>query len=112
MLWTKWFQKPGTPVEVHSDSDVRFTPREGFWKGVLEAAGVQVDFSPPRRPQSNGRYERINGAILTLLRNMMLENETRDGPKWVLNHMPSSIKGLRPQKFFSGDQDGMLTSLS
>ena len=95
MLWEQWCSKLTCPVQLHSGNDMRFTSDIGFWKGILTSLGVKVDFSTPKRPQSNELVERTNGSILSLLRILMLELQTKDWPKlqwlalWCLNNMPS-----------------------
>ena len=70
--------------------------------------GVSIHFSIPRRPQSNGLCERVNGIFLENLRAMSHECETIDWPKlipyvnWLMNSQKSNRTGFSPSELFLG----------
>ena len=49
-----WIRFYGPPVRIHSDNDIRFKGDYGWYRNVFAAMGVEVSFSEPYRPQSNG----------------------------------------------------------
>ena len=55
-----WIRFYGQPVRIHSDKDIRFKGDYGWYRNVFAAMGVEVSFSQPYRPQSNGLCERMN----------------------------------------------------
>ena len=55
-----WIRFYGPSVRIHSDKDIRFKGDSGLYCNVSAAMGVEVSFSQPYRPQSNGLYERMN----------------------------------------------------
>ena len=60
LLLDRWISVYGKPNAIHSDNDVRMKSEKGFYQSVLKALGIQVHFSLPRRPQSNGLCENVN----------------------------------------------------
>ena len=48
------------PVCIHSDKDIRFKGDYGWYRNVFAGLGVEVSFSQPWGPQSNGLCERMN----------------------------------------------------
>ena len=55
-----WIRFYGPPVHIHSDNDICFKGDYGWYRNVFAAMGVEVSFSQPYRPQSNGLCERMN----------------------------------------------------
>ena len=55
-----WIRFYGPPVRIHSDKDIPFKGDYGWYRNVFAAMGVEVSFSQPYRPQSNGLCERMN----------------------------------------------------
>ena len=55
-----WIRFYGQPVLIHSDKDIRFKGDYGWYRNVFAAMGLEVSFSQPYRPQSNGLCERMN----------------------------------------------------
>ena len=55
-----WIRLYGPPVRIHSDKDFRFKGGYGWYRNVFAAMGVELSFSHPYRPQSNGLCERMN----------------------------------------------------
>ena len=50
----------GLPVRIHSDKDIRFKGDYGWYRNAFAKMGVEVSFSYPYRPQSNGLWKRMN----------------------------------------------------
>ena len=55
-----WIRFYGPPTRIHSDKDIRFKGDYGWYRNVFATMGVEVSFSQPYRPQSNGPCERMN----------------------------------------------------
>ena len=55
--WILHYDKPST---IMSNNDVRFSQSQGFYQKVFHSIGIDVKFSVPRHPQSNGLCERNN----------------------------------------------------
>jgi len=108
MLFREWIMKFGKPQEVCSDNDVRFVSPNGWWQGVLKAFQIKVDFSQPRRPQSNGLCERINRSFLQNMRALISKERSRDWLKlipictFIMNAQLCNQTGFSPHKLFFG----------
>ena len=55
-----WIRFYGPPVCILSDEDFCLKGDNGWYCNVVDAMGVEVSFSQPYRPQSNGLCERMN----------------------------------------------------
>ena len=55
-----WIRFYGPPVRIHSDKDICFKGDYGWYRNVFAAMNVQVSFSQPYRPPSNGLCKRMN----------------------------------------------------
>ena len=110
LIFEGWVQVYGTPREIISDNDVRFTPENGWWKTSLNALGVKVTFTQPRHPQSNGLCERTNRKFVQILRTMMLQQSSRDWIRlipyvtWVLNNQINAQTNFSPHELFFAGQ--------
>ena len=108
LLFQNWISKFGAPREVYTDNDVRFTSTNGFWQVAMKRYGVDVRFSPPRHPQSNGLCERLQRSFKQVLRVLMAEQSGRDWPRvvplatWVLNNQWYAGLDLSPAELFLG----------
>ena len=106
LIFEGWIQVYGTPREIISDNDVRFTSDQGWWRTSLDAIGVKVNFTQPRHPQSNGLCERTNRKFVQTLRTMMLQQASRDWLRlipyvtWVLNNQINPQTNYTPHELF------------
>jgi len=55
----------GIPKVVISDRDVKFTST--FWKTLFSGLGIQIQFSTPYHPQTDGQSERVNQILEDML---------------------------------------------
>ena len=91
-----------------SDNDVRFSREQSFYQKVFRSLGIEVKFSVPRHPQSNGLCERTNRAFLQNRRAMTMEMRSMDWPKltpvvtWLMNSQISPRTGYSPMELFLG----------
>ena len=53
----RWVAPYSEPLHLHSDNDVRFTSKTGWWRNVLKGMGIKTTFGTAYRPQSNGLAE-------------------------------------------------------
>ena len=74
-----WIHFSGPPVRIHTDKDIRFKGDYGWYRNVIAAMGVEVSFSQPYRPQSNGLCERKNDEYREELRILRESIKTRNG---------------------------------
>jgi transposase InsO family protein len=108
LLLTEWIRHYDKPQEIMSDNDVRFSQEKGFYQSVFKAMGIAIHFSLPRRPQSNGLCEKINGLYLQNLRAMLRDCNSTDWPKvtpyvnWLMNSQISTRTGFSPSELFLG----------
>jgi transposase InsO family protein len=83
MIFSEWIRHYGKPREIMSDNDVRFTSENGWWRRVFKNLDIKVNFSIPRRPESNGLCERINRSFNQNMRILMSQTKTKDWVKLV-----------------------------
>ncbi|KAG3049695.1 hypothetical protein PI124_g21236 [Phytophthora idaei] len=60
------FKHHGTPLDIVSDRDPRFTAR--FWQEVFTLLGTQLSMSTVDHPQTDGQTERVNRVLGDLLK--------------------------------------------
>ena len=63
-----WIRFYGPPVRIHSDKDICSKGDYGWYRNIFAPMGVEVSFSQPYRPLSNGLCERMNGEYQEELR--------------------------------------------
>ena len=108
IILKEWIMHYDKPVCIMSDNDVRFSQQEGFYQKVFRSIGIEVKFSIPRRPQSNGLCERTNRAFLQNLRALSIQMKTMDWPKltpivcWLMNSQVSPKTSYSPSELFLG----------
>ena len=108
LLFQNWISKYGAPREVYTDNDVRFSSTNGFWQAAMRRYSIQVKFSAPRHPQSNGLCERIQRSFKQVMRVLMSEQAGRDWVQvvplatWVLNNQWYAGLDLSPAELFLG----------
>jgi transposase InsO family protein len=74
-LYFTWiFPRHGLPSNIVSDRDVRFTNR--FWRALHMHMGTTLSMSSAHHPQSNGKTERMNRTINSILRHFISEEQT------------------------------------
>ena len=108
LILKEWIQKFDKPTEILSDNDVRFQQEKGFYQSAFRSLGIDVRFSIPRHPGSNGLCERENRSFIQNMRCLALELKTKDWPKlvpycvWLMNSQLSGQTGLSPAELFLG----------
>jgi transposase InsO family protein len=65
------FPQHGLPQEIVSDADVRFT--SAFWQQLHSAAGTALSMSSRYHPRSNGKTERMNRTVNSVMRQFVDE---------------------------------------
>ena len=73
-----WIRFYGRPVPINSDEDIRFKGDYCWYRNVFAAMRVEVSFSQPYRPQSNGLFERMNDEYQEELRILRGSIKTRN----------------------------------
>lgn len=87
----------GTPQNILSDRDVRFTSR--FWKSLWEILGTRLRMGTSYHPQTSNRVERMNQTCEHVLRclikdmNLDIWNTLLPSVQFVMNSMPSVSTG-------------------
>ena len=103
-----WIRFYGPPVRIHSDEDIRFKGDFGGYRNVFAAMRVEISFSQPYRPQSNGLCERMNDEYQKQLRILRQSIKTSN---WVqlndyviicMNHKQRGKSGYSPRDVFHG----------
>ena len=108
MLLERWITQYGKPSAIHSDNDVRFKQEKGFYQTVFKALDIEVHFSLPRHPASNGLCERGNRAFIQNMRALSLSLKNMNWPQmvpyctWLMNSQISGTTGLTPHDMFLG----------
>ena len=101
------------PVRIHSDKDIRFKGDYGWYRNVFAAMGVEVSFSQPYRPQSNGLCEGMNDEYQEELRILRQSVKTSN---WVqlndyvvicMNHKQRGKSGYSQGDVFRGRQESI-----
>ena len=96
------------PVRIHSDRYIRLKGDYGWYRNVFAAMGVEVSFSQPYRPQSNGLCERMNDEYQEELRILRQSIKTSN---WVqlndyavicMNHQQRGKSGFLRRDVFHG----------
>ncbi|XP_040074259.1 uncharacterized protein LOC115320635 [Ixodes scapularis] len=109
------FSRYGVPELICCDQGTNFTSQ--LTKELLDRLGVQIRFSAPDHPQSNGIVERWNGTFKAMLRHVVSEK----GGQWDLyvpcllwayREVPNEITGSSPFELMYGrEPQGPLTIL-
>ena len=108
MLMERWIAPFGKPSAIHSDNDVRFKKEKGFYQTAFRALGVEIHFSIPRHPASNGLCENENRAFIQNMRALSLSCKSLNWPQlvsyctWLMNSQISTTTGLSPHEMFLG----------
>ena len=87
-----WVPTFGLPYEAVSDNGAAFIG--GLWKGIHEALGTIVTYTPPLHPQSLGSLERQHKDIKSGLRASLYQMNDRYGDKW-LTALPWTLLARR-----------------
>jgi transposase InsO family protein len=99
-LYFTWvFPRHGLPSNIVSDRDVRFTNE--FWKNLHEMMGTTLSMSSAYHPQSNGKTERVNRTVNSIMRNFVSEEQTDWAlmlpmAQFAINSTVSEITGSSP----------------
>ena len=108
IILKEWIQNYDKPCTIMSDNDVRFAQENSFYRNVFRRMEIQVKFSLPRHPSSNGLCERTNRSFLQNLRAMTQAMKTMDWPKlvpivtWIMNSQISLKTGYSASELFLG----------
>jgi transposase InsO family protein len=68
------YPRHGLPSNIVSDRDVRFTSE--FWRALHDLMGTTLSMSTAYHPQSNGKTERANRTINSIMRHFVNEEQT------------------------------------
>ena len=115
LVMKEWIAKYDKPTTLMSDNDVRFSQQQGFWQKVFRQIGINIRFSIPRHPSSNGLCERTNRAFIQNIRALSIDLKTMDWPKltpivqWLMNSQISPKTGYSPSELFLGRPSWKLT---
>ena len=82
LILKEWIQKFDKPTEPLSDNDVRFQQEKGFYQSAFRSLGIDVPFSIPRHPGSNGLCVRENRSLIQNMRCLALELKTKEWQNW------------------------------
>ena len=108
LILERWISIFGKPNTIHSDNDVRFKSPKGFYQTIFKALGVEIHFSIPRHPASNGLCENVNKSFLQNMRALSLSLKTKNWPQivpyctWLMNSQISTLTNLSPSEMFLG----------
>ena len=103
-----WICFYGPPVRIHSDKDILLKGDSGWYRNLFAAMGVEVSFSQPYRPQSNGLCERRNDDYqeeLRILRQCIKTSnwvQLNDYVVICMNHKQSGKSGYSRGDVFHG----------
>ena len=94
-FFREWVQRYGWPNRIHTDQGTQF--ESALFKSMCAEMHVEKSRTTPYRPQANGKVERFNRTMATLIRRMVLETQVHEGwenqfqwPSWPTE--PSSQK--------------------
>ena len=110
-LFEGWIQAYGMPKRIHTNRDIRFTSRTGWYTGVLKNMGVEVDSGTPNYKKKNTRCERQIKAFKTITRLLLAKESGRNWIKlvpvsvYMMNNQISSRTGYSPTELLLGRPD-------
>jgi hypothetical protein len=84
--------KFGVPNWIITDNGSQFT--SGAFQGYCEDLGIQICYTSPAHPESNGQVERANAEILKDLKTRTYDGLKKHGKKW-LDEIPCALWGNR-----------------
>jgi hypothetical protein len=95
----------GLPSNIVSDRDVRLTSK--FWRALHMHMGTTLSMSSAHHPQSNGKTERMNHTINSILRHFISEEQTDWATmlpmaQYVINSSVSETTGYAPWELNRG----------
>lgn len=109
------FARYGTPEMICCDQGTNFTSK--LTQEVTARMGVQMRFSTPNHPQSNGLVERWNGTFKAMLKHV-IETEGREWDRfvpcllWAYREVPNDVTGASPfELMFGREPNGPLAIL-
>ena len=89
---TEWIPRFGLPSQAVSDNGSSFISQ--LWKGIHEALGIVVSYTPPLHPQSLGSLERQHRDLKSGLRTALYQMGDRYGSQWSMA-LPWILLGRR-----------------
>ena len=66
VVYSEWIAHYGAPEQIHSDRGAQF--ESALFEELCVAFGIDTTRTTPYRPQANGKCEKFNRTIVTLLR--------------------------------------------
>ncbi|XP_064470511.1 uncharacterized protein LOC135384989 [Ornithodoros turicata] len=99
------FARYGVPETICCDQGTNFTSK--LTQELAQRMGVQMRFSTPDHPQSNGLVERWNGTFKAMLRHVV-DEEGREWDRyipcllWAYREVPNEITGVSPFQLMFG----------
>jgi len=102
-----WVVAYGPPATVLFDNDPRF--RSTFFQGVCSLHGISDRYATTYHPQTNGKVERYNRAIVGQLRTYVEDHQYRRNElvsmlKLAYNSRPQQSTGLAPLEFVTPER--------
>jgi transposase InsO family protein len=82
----------GVPNWIITDNESQFT--SGAFQGYCEDLGIQICYTSPAHPESNGHIERTNAEILKGLKTCTYDGLKKHGKKW-LDELSCALWGNR-----------------
>ena len=70
-VYSEWIARYGVPEQLHSDRGVQF--ESAVFAELCETFGVDKTRTTPYRPQANGKCERFNRTLVSMLRRAVLK---------------------------------------
>ena len=71
VVYAEWIARYGVPEQLHSDRGVQF--ESAVFAELCDTFGVDKTRTTPYRPQSNGKCERFNRTLVSMLRRAVMK---------------------------------------
>ena len=108
-FFREWVSRYGWPNRIHTDQGTQF--ESGLFKRMCDVLHVHKTRTTPYRPQANGKVERFNRTMASLLRRLVLEaGEPQDWEEYLPRAMMayrtlvSETTGFTPYKLVFGKE--------
>ena len=89
-FFREWVSRYGWPNRIHTDQGAQF--ESGLFKRMCDALHVHKTRTTPYRPQANGKVERFNRTMASLLRRLVLEAHS---PQDWEQYLPQAMMAYR-----------------
>ena len=65
VVYAEWIARYGVPEQIHSDRSTQF--ESGLFEELCIAFYIDTTRTSPYRPQANGKCDRVNRTLITML---------------------------------------------